>query len=75
MNEIKSQGQCTTLTKVLHFAIGKPMAYHGKFSKKRTAKSTLANYGKLSRAKYRDEKRSPASYKKWQITAFLPFMV
>ena len=34
------------LTKVLHFAIGKPMAYHGKFTVKRTAKSTLANYGK-----------------------------
>ena len=56
--------QCSTLTKVLHFAIGKPMAYHCKFAVKRTAKSTLANYGKLSRAKHRGKKRSPASYKR-----------
>ena len=37
---------------MLHFAIGKPMAYHGKFAVKRMVKSTLANYGKLSRAKH-----------------------
>ena len=46
----------TTLTKVLHFAIDKPMAHHGKFAVKRTVKSTLANYGKLSRAKHRGKK-------------------
>ena len=54
----------TSLTKVLHFAIGKPMAYHSKFAVKRTEKSTLANYGKLSRAKHRSKKRSPASHKR-----------
>ena len=53
-----------TLTKVLHFAIGKPVAHHGKFAVKRTAKSTLANYGKLSRAKHHGKKRSPASHKR-----------
>ena len=49
---------------MLHFAIGKPMAHHGKFAVKRTAKSTLGNYGKLSRAKHRGKKRSPASHKR-----------
>ena len=53
-----------SLTKVLHFAIGKPMAHHGKFAVKRTAKATLANYSKLSRAKHRSKKRSPASHKR-----------
>ena len=49
---------------MLHFAIGKPMAHHGKFAVKRTAKSTLANCGKLSRAKHRGKKRSPVSHKR-----------
>ena len=53
-----------SLTKVLHFAIGKPMAHHGKFAIKRTAKSTLANYGKLSHAKHRSKKWSPRSHKR-----------
>ena len=62
-----------TLTKVLHFAIGKPMAYHGKFAVKRTAKSTLANYGKLSRAKHRGRKRSPASHKRMANNGIFTF--
>ena len=62
-----------TLTKVLHFAIGKPMAYHGKFAVKRTAKSTLANYSKLSRAKHRGKKRSPASYKRMANNGIFTF--
>ena len=62
-----------TLTKVLHFAIGKPIAYHGKFAVKRTAKSTLANYGKLSRAKHRGKKRSPASHKRMPNNGIFTF--
>ena len=62
-----------SLTKVLHFAIGKPMAYHGKFAVKRTAKSALANYGKLSRAKHRGKKRSPASHKRMANNGIFTF--
>ena len=62
-----------SLTKVLHFAIGKPMAYHGKFAVKRTAKSTLANCGKLSRAKHRGKKRSPASHKRMANNGIFTF--
>ena len=62
-----------TLTKVLHFAIGKPMAHHGKFAVKRTAKATLANYGKLSRAKHRGKKQSPASHKRMANNGIFTF--
>ena len=58
---------------MLHFAIGKPMAYHGKFAVKRTAKSTLANYGKLSRAKHRGKKRSPARHKRMANNGIFTF--
>ena len=58
---------------MLHFAIGKPMAHHGKFSVKRTARSTLANYGKLSRAKHRGKKRSPASHKRMANNGIFTF--
>ena len=59
-----------SLTKVLHC---KPMAYYGKFAVKRTAKSTLANYGKLSRAKHRGKKRSPASHKRMANNGIFTF--
>ena len=62
-----------TLTKVLHFAIGKPMAYHDKFAAKRTAKSTLANYSKLSRTKHCGKKRSPASHKRMANNGIFTF--
>ena len=62
-----------TLTKVLHFAIGKPLAHHGKFAAERTAKSTLANYVKLSRAKHRGKKRSPASHKRMANNGIFTF--
>ena len=58
---------------MLHFAIGKPMAHHGKFAVKRTAESTLANYGKLSRAKHRGKKRSPASHKRMANNGIFTF--
>ena len=64
-----------TLTKVLHFAIGKPMAHHDKFAIKRMAKSTLANYGKLSHAKHCGKSGHLQATKEWQIMAFLPFLV
>ena len=60
---------------MLLFAIGKPMAYHGKFAVKRTAKSTLANYGKLSRAKHRGKKRSPASQKRTANNCIFTFPI
>ena len=63
----------TTLTKVLHFAIGKPVAHHGKFAVKRTAKSTLANCGKLSRAKHHSKKWSPASHKRMANNGIFAF--
>ena len=63
----------TPLIKVLHFAIGKPMAHHGKFAVKRTAKSTLANYSKLSHAKHRGKKRSPASHKRMANNGIFTF--
>ena len=62
-----------TLTKVLHFAISKPMAHHGKFAIKRTAKATLANYGKVSRTKHRGKKRSPASHKRMANNGIFTF--
>ena len=63
-----------TVTKVLHFAIGKPMAHQGKFARKRMAKSALANYGKLSRPKHRGKSGHLQAIKEWKITAFLPFL-
>ena len=69
----KRQKLCNPYTKVLHFAIGKPVAYHGKFAIKRTAKSTLANYGKLSRAKHHGKKRSPASHKRMANNGIFTF--
>ena len=65
--------QMRTLTTVLHFAIGKRIVYHGKFAVKRTAKSTWANYGKLSRAKHRGKKRSPASHKRMANNGIFTF--
>ena len=62
-----------SLTKVLHFAIGKPMAHHGKFAVQRTAKATLANYCKLYRAKHRGKKRSPASHKRMANNGIFTF--
>ena len=62
-----------SLTKVLHFAIGKSMAHLGKFAVKRTTKSTLANYGKLSRAKHRGKKRSPTNNKKMANNGIFTF--
>ena len=55
------------------FVIGVPMAYHGKFAVKRTAESTLANYGKLSHAKHRGKKRSPANYKRMANNCIFTF--
>ena len=58
---------------MLHFAIGKPMAHQSKFAVKRLAKSTLANYGKLSRAKHCGKKRSPASHKRMANNGIFTF--
>ena len=49
------------------------MAHHGKFAVKRTAKSTLANYGKLSLAKHRGKKWSPASHKRMANNSIFTF--
>ena len=58
---------------MLQFTIGKPVAHHGKFAVKRTTKSTLANYGKLSRAKHRGKKRSAASHKRMANNCIFTF--
>ena len=58
---------------MLHFAIGKPMAHHSKFAVKRRAKATLANYGKVSRAKHRGKKRPPASHKRMANNGIFTF--
>ena len=57
----------------MHFATGKPMVHHGKFAIKRMAKSTLANYSKLSHAKHRHKKRSPASHKRMANNGIFTF--
>ena len=61
-----------TRTKVLHFAIGKPMAHHGKFAVKRMAKSI----GKLWQTQLRKtpwQKRSPASHKRMSNDGIFSF--
>ena len=65
-----------TLTKVLHFAIGKPMAHHGKFA----IKNGKINIGKLWQTQSHKTPWQKAvgllqATKEWQITAFLPFLV
>ena len=60
----------TSRTKKYHIL---PMAHHSKFAAKGTAKSTLANYGKLSHAKHCGKKRSPASHKRMAKNSIFTF--
>ena len=64
-----------SLTKVLHFAIGKPMAHHRKFAVKRTAKATWQTTAKSVAQNTAAKSGNLQAIKEWQIMAFLPFLV